>query len=745
MSFRSERLAFEREFEQYYASMPNDVSEIRGILDTENAAHPEWSAFRRKRFIYEVISAHCPVTLFRHFPFYYEIGVGKPRRDLGTGGIGGWLKEQPFGKSLADTGAAFWRPYAERGLSAGWHVLDDNHHTLGYDNVSRSGLAGLISQAEERRDSVRDEEEAEFLDTMVAGLRAQMLLAARFADEACRMGASEADPVVRERLMQIADTARRVPASPPRTFFEALATIVFMRETTQALESNGISVYGHLDRMLGPFYDADLNAGRITRDEAKDLLAFFLARSDALFGMGEARDHVGTNTTVVIGGCDETGTPVFNEVTRIVVEVYREFGLVDPKLHARVSAAHPHEYFDLIAGCCAEGHNVVSIFNDDVVIPANVKMGKALADSRLYVGGGCQENVLQNTEVNSRATMYMNLPGVFIMGFFPNRWADLAERDGYQIEPVGGATTFGDLYNAFLRNLESVIKAHVAARNRTEGQGVRYNPCPLHSATLSDCIQNARDLMAGGARYNFGSISLAGIGTLIDSLFAVRELVFERKQVSFAQLRDMLAEDFAGEEALRQYIINRIPKFGRDDSMMRDFSAHVFADIARVSRGHRNTRGGVYEASLFSFRTFADFGRRTGATPDGRHAGEHLSPGMSPSMQALGRECDAATVLRALEPLDMTDYPVVAVLDLKMPVSPGGQNPALIESVIRCFVDCGGSVLQINVTDPEVLLEAREHPERHPDLVVRISGYSAYFRTLSPAVQDEVIARTLVR
>jgi formate C-acetyltransferase len=252
-------------------------------------------------------------------------------------------------------------------------------------------------------------------------------------------------------------------------------------------------------------------------------------------------------------------------------------------------------------------------------------------------------------------------------------------------------------------------------------------------------------MMAGGARYNFGSVSLAGIGTLIDSLFAVRELVFERKQVPFAQLRDILAADFSGEEALRQHIVNRIPKFGQDDPAIREFSTRVFADIARVSRGHRNTRGGVYEASLFSFRSFTDLGRRAGATPDGRHAGEHISPGMSPSMLALGRECDITTVLRAVDPLDMTDYPVVAVLDVKMPVSPSGHDPAVVESVIRCFVDYGGSVLQINVADPAVLLEAREHPERYPDLVVRISGYSAYFRTLSPAVQDEVIARTLAR
>ncbi|OQB35911.1 MAG: Formate acetyltransferase [Candidatus Latescibacteria bacterium ADurb.Bin168] len=252
-------------------------------------------------------------------------------------------------------------------------------------------------------------------------------------------------------------------------------------------------------------------------------------------------------------------------------------------------------------------------------------------------------------------------------------------------------------------------------------------------------------MMAGGARYSFGSVSLAGIGTLIDSLYAVKVVVFDQERVSVTRFREILAADFEGEEAFRQYIVNRIPKFGHGDPEVREFSARVFADVARAGSGYLNTRGGTYEASLFSFRSFVDFGRRAGATPDGRHAGEHLSPGMSPSQLALGRECSVTQVLRALEPVDMTDYPVVAVLDVKMPLSPEQADPSVLESVVRCFLDYGGSVLQINVVDPSALVDAREHPERHPDLVVRVSGYSAYFRTLSPDIQQEVVARALAR
>jgi trans-4-hydroxy-L-proline dehydratase len=329
------------------------------------------------------------------------------------------------------------------------------------------------------------------------------------------------------------------------------------------------------------------------------------------------------------------------------------------------------------------------------------------------------------------------------MGLFPDRWAELCARDRIPLEPLAAAANFDELYAANLRNLRAVLGAHVEQRNRTEARGVEYNPCPLHSATLDDCIEQARDMMAGGARYSFGSVSLTGIGTLIDSLYALRVAVFERGLVSMAQLQDMLMSDFASAEPFRRFLAQRLPKYGQEDETIRAFSAAVFADVATAADGLTNTRGGRYEASLFAFRTFVPFGERTMATPDGRRAGAHLSPGMGPSLISLGAECSLSHLLRSLEPLDMTAYPVVAVLDAKLPVTRTRQGPEAVAAALRCFLHYGGSVLQLNVVDPQQLLEARQNPELHPDLVVRISGYSACFRTLPPALQDEVIQRTL--
>ena len=475
------------ELDAYYAGFPTNLSALEAALHEIYAQHPGWSPFRMKAVGYELMAEHCPVKVFRQFPFYFEIDVSKPRTDLGSGGIGGWIRGTPFAEQLTDQGNVWHGTCGARGLSWGWPVMDDNHLCLGNDVVFEFGLNGLIQQAEARQARASSDNEREFLDAVIAGNRALLRIAERFAAEAARMLAGENDPAVCARLARIAQTAVRVPGEPPETFFEAVNTLLFMRETVQSLEGSGISMLGHLDRILWPFYEREVACGTLTRDGAKELLACLLIFPATRFDLHANGNHVGTNISVGIGGCDADGRPVFNALTEIILEIYREQRLIDPKLHAR---------------------------------------------------------------------------------------------------------------------------------------------------------------------------------------------------------------------------------------------------------------GGRYEASLFAFRSFTDFGEKTGATPDGRRAGEYLSAGMGPSLSAMTKDASIGQVLRAIEPLDLRDYPVVAVLDLKLPATPGSFPPAILVPVIQRFVAAGGSVLQMNVVNPEVLREAKAHPELHPDLAVRISGYSAYFTTLPENVQDEVINRT---
>lgn len=745
MCFVEERAVFEKELETYFSAPTLDIGSWERDLHALSSEHPQTSPFLRKVLGYSFMAEHCPVHIFRHCPFYFELNTGRHRTDLGTGGLGGWFKREPFGQSLTASSGLWWGPCGEHGLSRSWLVLDDNHHTVSYEKVLRQGLRGVIAEAEREMIRAGSDKERAFLQAAIAGNQAMIGVAERFAAEADRLLAVETEPPIRRRLQRIAATARRVPAGPADSFYEALCVILFVFHVLQSLEGNGISVFGHVDRLLSPYYDHDIEAGRLTRVEAQELVSFFLAISDARYGLRKPENpwHVGTNGTITLGGCKRDGTPIFNEVTRLMIETHHELGLIDPKLNARISMQHPMEYFDLLADCVVSGSNTLAIFNDDVVISANVKSGKALEDSRQYVGGGCQENVLENCEINSRATMSLNLLNVFLMGFFPERWAFFFDQSGVETGSYTGCVTFKAFLDVFLGNLRTVIGAHVAERNRTEREGLNFNPCPLHSSMLDDCLASHLDMMEGGCRYSAGSLSLTGIGSLVDSLFSVKTSVYDRAMVSLDDLSRMLATDFKGEEVFRNLLAHRIAKFGQEEDTIRAFSAEVFAEVAQTSSGLRNSRGGRYEASLFAFRSFMDFGTKTGATPDGRHAGDPLSSGMSPSLISTGHRTSIGQILGALEPLDLTLYPVVAVLDVMLPAVRGGLSSKAVVPVIRRFLTAGGSVLQINCVDPDMLKDARIHPEQHPDLVMRVSGYSSVFVRLGESIQDEIISRTV--
>ena len=743
MEFLQERDAFERELDEFYATYPTDISAANRHMDETSERHPEWSPYRRKAMIYQTAAEHCAVHLFRHCPFYYELEAGRGRTRWGFDGVGAWMKDTPFGARYHEDGHAWKQPWDAFVRFNGRTDTDLDHHCAGYDNVLQLGLNGLISQARARLGRATDDRQRSFLKSAIIGLCALITIANRFADRAEEMLEGENDELVRRRLERIAVAARRAPAEPPQTFFEALNTLVFIREILGSIEGVGISTFGHMDRMLGPYYDADLEAGRIDRNEAKNLLGAFLAFTDVKFESRRGRNE--TSTTVFIGGCEADGTPVFNDVTCMIVELFKELGLINPKFQARISPAHPEPYFDLISDYIAAGTNVMAVYNDPIVIQANVRTGKRVEDARLYVGGGCQENILQNTEISSRATMFFSLPAVLDMGLFPERWSGFTDAEDLELIPQGGCETFDEFYQAFVDNLRTVVERLVANRNRHEANGWLYNPCPLLSSTISDCIENARDMTEGGCRYSTGSVDMAGIGTLVDSLYAMREVVFEQGAVPLRQLLGMVASDFADEEPFRQYLLNRVSKFGRDDADTRAFAARVFADVADAASGQENSRGGRYAASLFAHRSSVGLGEALGATPDGRRAGAYLSQSMGPSLEALGSSSEIGAILSSLEPLDLSSYPVVAVLDLKLPALSNQRGAAIIKPVIRRFLDSGGSVLQLNVVDTETLREAKEHPERHPDLAVRVSGFSAYFNTLTPQVQDEMIARTQVQ
>jgi len=682
--------------------------------------------YKKREVSYTFLSQTMAIEVFCKCPFAFEINDRSSRSDVEASGISYWYSRLPKARAVLEEFNKNIAGAYESGLAIYYLPVDNGHLTIDYHTVLKKGLAGIKEDIAHFKASAP--QCAGLYSAMESGLDGYVTLGRRFSQRA--LGAAEqCEGKDRERMLTLADVMSRVPEHPAGSFIEALCAIVFMYYAVPALDGGNVSVLGHVDLLLGEYLDADLKKGAITLEEAFDYIWRFLYIPDCRFGL----DHKGTNCTVTLGGCDGDGVPVFNEVTRLILKAYMLLGCMDPKLNLRLSPKSPKELWELAALAVSKGNNNICIFNDEVIIGANCKAGKRIQDARLYVAGGCQENVIAGCEQSSRATIYMNAL-VSLVGLWDDRWDKFALTFCNQApERLEQSDGFDDVYAKTMRNLKIHITAQVNMKNISEKKGADWCLSPAHSALLGDCIKNGKDMYSGGTRYSSGSVSLAGIATLLDSLLAIRWAVFDEGLISLSELAEAVKNNFKGRSELRDAIIRHAPKLGRDKEASA-FARRFFLGVAALSEGLKNTRGGKYEASLFSFRSFTALGCNFPATPDGRLEGEYLSASASPSLLA---EAHATAVISSVKDIDFTDYPVVAVSDVKIP-NIGKEN---VEALMRVFIKNGGSVLQFNVVDQQTLMDAKAHPELYPDLVVRVSGFSARFVCLTPQEQDEVIQR----
>ena len=744
--------ALEEELRAYFRTLRADdpsaayqwrIDAIWEELDRLAAESPGADAVLLKARLHEVIAERFEPVILPHSPFYYEMGL-RTNCNWGVGrgrSVGGWLRERRQEALVGAAARANLRRFAEMGL-ASTTVFDEDHRSLGTTRVLREGIIGLLARIARRREQSTTGEQARFLEAVERSCRAVLRIAQRFAQKAEEMLPGETDPLARRFLGMIAVAARRVPAHPPQTFYEGLAALWFLREVAATLEGVGISVIGHPDRQLIALYRADLASGRLTEEGARDLLARWLLPTDIRFAVRE--EHwPETSTCMELGGCDEHGEPVFNELTRLILEVHAELGLLNPKPNCRFSADAPEAYLQMIAGQVLEGHNVFALQNDDLLIPALVRHGKSEPDARLYVNGGCQETICEGTEHSAGAYYYFNLPRVLdlcLLGDPPPVAAGELATEAVAVTPgeIGEPASFEDFLGRFMAALDGALAAGARWRREGAARWSEINPCPFYSATLEGCVENARDYSAGGAKYNPSCIAPAGFATLVDGLYAIREAVYERGWATLAELREALRRNWQGREALRARLV-ALPKFGHDHGGVGALAARLSADLAAMVCRYENERGGHYQPSLFIYYNFVPMGRDVRATPDGRRSGEVLSQGAGPGR--LNPPRSLTEMVRGVTCVDFADHPANAVIDVQLPLG-GRLAPEQLVAAMRTFARMGGPTLQFNCVSREELLDAQIHPEQHAALQVRICGLSAYFVALERQVQDEMIART---
>ena len=525
--YRFNKEEYFKETKEVYSNYPTDVSRMEEELDRLQKENPKASSFQKKTWIYRIAARDAEVILFPSSPFYAEIDTGREQNSVTASfppqpGIGCWLMKQY--PDFVDEYGEWSGYYGKYGVMNGPQFMDAAHHYANCETVLKYGLSGIIRHAMMRLEEKNlTDHQQDFLKCMVDVCRSLQKISERFAEKAEEMLKTEHDEEHVKALKMIAVTARRIPSEPAETFYEAMCAIWFTREMCNALDGLGFAVIGHLDRILISYYERDLKNNRITPDEAQELVDCFVSMTDARWDL-EADLPGGTNADIIIGGCDKNGNIVYNDISRMIINSYKKYHFANPKLQVRISAKHPDEFLMQVGELAGMGLNVLSVFNDDVIIPANQKQGKSLEDCRLYVAGGCQEICLSN-EVNSRAYTYLNLVQMLNGSLYPEYWNDVFKRDGFKFIPAANASDFEEFYHIVIENYRNELNFFVKKYNEYGSWWKIINPSLFFSATMPSCTETAKDVSEGGAVYNTDNFAAAGAGTVIDSLYAIKKAV----------------------------------------------------------------------------------------------------------------------------------------------------------------------------------------------------------------------------
>jgi formate C-acetyltransferase len=646
-----------------------------------------------------------------------------------------------------------WRRAYEAGLftefmeqrAPGHTALDGTIYRKGMLDFKRE-IAGRLAALDFLKDP-QAADRAEELKAMAIACDAAIVFAERHAEMAGDMATKEADPRRKTELLRIAAVCRRVPAYAPSDLWEALQMYWFVHLGT-ITELNGWDAMtpGHLDQHLQPFYEKGLADGTLTREQAKELISCLWVKVNnhpAPPKVGVTAKESGTYndfTNVNLGGLNREGASGVSEVSYIILEVVDELHLLQPQPSVHLSAKTPDRFLRAACRVIRKGYGYPSIFNTDEYIMEMLRAGKSVEDAREGGCSGCIETGAFGKEAYI-LTGYLNVPKVLELAL--NNGVD--PLTGNKVGPATGDplafSCFDQVYAAFEKQLAWVVDLKVRVNNAIERMYALHSPAPFLSVVINDCIAKGQDYCDGGPRYNTNYIQCCGIGTVTDSLSAVKTHVFDEKTVAMERLLRVLALDFKGEDLLRHQLKNKTPFFGNDDDRADAIMKRVYNSLFAAIEGKPNTKGTSYHLNMLSTTCHVYFGKMLGATPDGRLSGAPESDGTSPS-QGADRKGPTA-VIQSLAKMDQIKSGGTLLNMRFLPsVLKSEQDLEKMAQLIRTYFRMNGHHIQFNVVDTETLRRAQAAPDEHRDLLVRVAGYSDYFVDLDRYHQEEIISRT---
>ena len=626
-------------------------------------------------------------------------------------------------------------------------------HTTLDGIIYRKGMLDFkadIAEALERLDYLADPEaadKAEALTAMDIACDAVIIFGQRHAELALEMAANAGDPARKKELERIAAVCRRVPAHAPQDFWEALQMYWFVHLGT-ITELNGWDAMnpGHLDQHLLAFYEKGLADSTLDRDGAKELIECFWIK----FNNHPAPPKVGVTalesgtyndfTNINIGGLKRDGSDGVNEVSYIMLEAIDELHLLQPGSNVQISHKTPNRFLKSACRVIRKGYGYPSVFNADEVVMEQVRTGKTLEDAREGGCSGCIETGAFGKEAYI-LTGYLNLPKILELALNNGTDPLSGEVVGLETGDPSAFEGFDMLYEAFVRQLNYIVDLKIKVNNYIERMYAKYAPAPFLSVVIADCIAKGKDYYDGGPRYNTNYIQCCGIGTVTDSLSAIKTHVFDNKAIGMQDLQRALLRNFEGQEALRLRLLNKTPFYGNDDDEADGIMQRVYADLFGAIDGKPNTKGTSYHLNMLSTTCHVYFGKMLGASANGRLAGLPISDGTSP---AHGADRNGPTaVIKSLAKMDQVKSGGTLLNQRFLPgVLQGEDGIEKICHLIRTYFNLNGHHIQFNIVDSETLRRAQQKPDEYRDLLVRVAGYSDYFVDLDMDHQEEIIART---
>lgn len=624
--------------------------------------------------------------------------------------------------------------------------------TPGWDRLLKLGVTGIRKEAEEHLNKLDtalpgDLEKMYFLQAELMVCEGLITRANRFADKASELAASAKDPVRKQELEKIEDVCRHVPEYPARSFHEALQSVLFY-EYAIFMEQNASSYnLGRIDQYLYPYYKADIDAGVLDSSSAQELLdcmwvkiaelALFQDEVTAQFAAGYC-----TTINVCAGGIDQYGNDAVNDLSYMVIQATMDVQFAEPNLSVRYNISkNPDAFLRKSAECIRLGTGMPAVHHDDAGIRMLLNKGVPLSEAWDWNPCGCVE-----TNLSGRMKQYTDMADINLGGMVELALNDgVCRKTGKQVSVSTGNPadfkSFDDFWEAVKAHIRFTTKAIVRGNQLLDYLSMNYRPVPCLSLTYKDCIDKALDYSLGGAKYNAGGgVISVGIADIVNSLAAVRTLVFEEKKITMTELCQALKADFNGYEALHKLCMEA-PKYGNDDERADGMVGEIFTFIADEFESY-DTKFGPMTVGMLPVSGNTPLGAEVGALPSGRRAFTPLTDGIGATG---GTDINGPTaLLKSVSHIPHARYTQGTQLNMKLEpdILAGDKGITQMVYLLKSLCTLDVYHVQFNVVDRETLLEAQEKPEEYRHLLVRVAGYSAFFVELGKEVQDEIISRT---